>query len=53
MLRKYYEHYEILLGLRFCVRLRQDLAGVATSKYIQWKLLQYFSTETVLHQHLL
>ena len=23
----------------------EDLAGVATSKYMQWKLLQYFSTE--------
>ena len=57
MLRKYYEHYEMLLAAailrRLLLRLRQDLAGVATSKYIQWKLLQYFSTETLLHQHLL
>ena len=53
MLRKYYEHYEMLLAAAILRRLRQDLAGVATSKYIQWKLLQYFSTETVLHQHLL
>ena len=50
MLRKYYEHYEMLLAAAIW---RKDLAGVATSKYIQWKLLQYFSTETVLHQHLL
>ena len=55
MLRKYYELYEMLLAAAILrsLRVRQDLAGVATSKYIQWKLLQYFSTETVLHQHLL
>ena len=55
ILRKYYEHYEMLLAaaiLSTGVRLRQDLAGADTSKCIQWKLLQYFSTETVLH-HLL
>ena len=51
-LRKYYEQYEMLLAVAI-LRKATPGFGYATSKYIQWKLLQYFSTETVLHQHLL